>query len=55
MLFHCGFKGAVNAVDNPAEETGIDVFGQSVSTIDGIYFGDRFNVGFGSRLYFLVT
>lgn len=50
VLLHCGFQGGVNAVDDPAEQAGVDVFGQSIPTINGIRFGDGLDVGLRSRL-----
>lgn len=55
MLLHCRLQGSVNAVNDPVEQAGIDVFGQSVSTVNSVYFGDWLDVRLRGRLYFFVT
>lgn len=55
MLLPCGLQGGVDAVNDPAEQAGVDVFGQSISTVNSVHFGDWLDVRLCSRLYFFVT
>lgn len=45
MLFYGRVQRLVDMLDNPVEQFGIDVFGQSVSGVHGLHSGDRLDVG----------
>lgn len=55
MLDGAGSQSTVDAVHNPAEELGVDVFGQRVPAADGAPRRHRFNTSVHGRLELGVT
>lgn len=50
MLFDVGDQSFVDVLNNPVEELGVDVFGQSVASIGGLNAGEGLDIRLRGRL-----